>query len=104
MNIWTLIYRTAWIVLGILGLILIVSIFVPQFRQYKELERKEAVLEESLREEEELIQLLKTRQERLENDPHFLERVVREEFGMAREGETVIKFIEEKAETSPGAP
>lgn len=30
--------------------------------------------------------------ERLRNDPHYIEKLAREELGMARQGETILKF------------
>ena len=39
--------------------------------------------------------------ERLRNDPLYIEKLAREEMGMVREGETVLKF---PSQTSPTAP
>ncbi len=39
--------------------------------------------------------------ERLRNDPLYIEKLAREEMGMVREGETVLKF---PSQTSPGTP
>ena len=40
--------------------------------------------------------------ERLRNDPLYIEKLAREEMGMVREGETVLKFPSQQ--TSPGTP
>ena len=49
MNIWVVLYRTGWIAITVLVIVLIVSIFVPQIQHYQELRRKEAVLQEEIR-------------------------------------------------------
>jgi cell division protein FtsB len=54
------------------------------------------------------VQALRARQaelthtvDRLRNDPLYVEKLAREEMGMVREGETVLKF---PSQTSPGLP
>ena len=54
------------------------------------------------------VQALRAKQEqltrtvdRLRNDPLYIEKLAREEMGMVREGETVLKF---PSQTSPGTP
>ena len=39
--------------------------------------------------------------DRLRNDPLYIEKLAREEMGMVREGETVLKF---PSQTAPGTP
>ncbi len=101
MNFWVLLYRGAWIILAILAVVLVISIYLPQYGELKEAERKQASIEADIRDQEEILQLLKMKQERLMSDPRFLEKIVREEFGMAKEGESVIKFIEDQPRTAP---
>ncbi|OQA28068.1 MAG: Cell division protein FtsL [Verrucomicrobia bacterium ADurb.Bin345] len=100
MNIWVVLYRTGWIAITVLVIVLIVSIFVPQIQHYQELRRKEAVLQEEIRLEEEMLRHLKEQQERLRTDPRFVEKVAREEFGYIRPGETVFKFVDDGKSTN----
>ena len=95
MNIWAFIYRFACVTLAILLLVGIGAMFYPKFRQHRELQRQAARLAEEIRFDQEMVQHLKTKQEKLQNDPRFLERVAREELGLAKPGETVFKFIED---------
>ncbi len=97
MNGWELIYRIGWLLLGILFVIAAVAIFGPQIRQYRELQRREAQAHSDVQLEEEMLQHLKEQQERLRNDPRYVERVAREELGLARPGETVVKFSDDPA-------
>jgi cell division protein FtsB len=100
MNFWVLIYRIGWIALAILLVIAVTSMFLPQIKQYQELRRKEAVLQEDIRLEEDMMKHLKDQQQRLQTDPRFVEKIAREEFGFAKPGETVFKFVDEEPTTN----
>lgn len=104
MNIWVLLIRFSWIALGVLALILCVSLFLPQVNQYHELQRRKAELEEEIRLEERIVIHLKRQQERLESDPKFVERIAREEYGLAKPGETVFRFIDDDKGAAEPAP
>ena len=93
---WPKLYRAAWGLLSVLAVIGVVSLFYPQYAGYAELQRREANLQEECRQAQTRLQQLKSDQDALINDPHFVERVAREEFGLAKPGESVIKFIEDQ--------
>lgn len=99
MNFWVFIYRIALVAVGILVIIGVIFMFLPQIEQQRELQRKEAQLQEEVRLKEELLQHLKRQQERLRSDPRFIEKIAREEFGLAKPGETVFKFVDEEPQT-----
>ena len=101
MNFWVLLYRFSWVVVAVLALVLGVSLFLPQIRQYQEVQRRKDALEEDVRLEERIIAHLKRQQERLQNDPRFVERIAREEFGLAKPGETVFRFTDDDAGSDP---
>ena len=100
MNPWVLIYRVGWVALGILLLAAVTALFLPDIKEYRELRRKQQVLSEDLRLEEEMVAHLKKQQEKLQSDPRFIEKIAREEFGLAKQGETVFKFTDEDTSTS----
>jgi cell division protein FtsB len=100
MNYWVMIYRVGWITLAALVVIAVIAMFAPQFKQYHELRRKEAVLQDEIRVEEEIVKHLKEQQERLKSDPRFVEKLAREELGYAKPGETVFRFTDDEAPTS----
>lgn len=97
MNFWALIYRAACVALGILLLAAVVAAFYPKFRKERELQRQVERLNEEIQFDKELAQHLRTKQDKLQNDPRFLERVAREELGLSKPGETVFKFVEDSA-------
>ena len=101
MNVWVFIYRAGWVALLILALVALSAVFTPQIRQYHELRRKEAALQDDIRLEEEMYQHLKSQQEKLQKDPRLVEKIAREELGYAKPEETVFKFDEEEPQTRP---
>jgi cell division protein FtsB len=96
MNVWVLIYRFAWSLLAILALVGLFYVFYPPVRRIHEMQKKEAKLEEEVRFDEEIVNHLKSKQEKLMNDPRFVEKIAREELGYAKPGETVFKFVDDE--------
>jgi len=64
--------------------------FYALFKTGKECDR----LTEVVLAEQEKIDSLTTVEERLRNDPEYIERAARELLGVSRPGETVIKFVD----------
>lgn len=100
MNFWVLLYRIGWVAFAILVVIAVISLFVPQINQYREMRRRDAALQEEIRLKEEILRHLKDQQDRLRSDPRFIEKIAREEFGFARPGETVFRFVDEDRSTN----
>ncbi len=100
MNVWTTIIRVCWGALVLILLAGLVGIFYPKVRQYNDLQAREAELREDVRLEEELLSNLKAKQERLQTDPRFVEKVAREELGLAKPGDTVFKFMDDEITTN----
>lgn len=91
MSTWTIVYRFAWGLLGILFIIGLLCVFLPKCYEFRELQRKKTELQAENRRLEDLIAELRMNQHRFETDPEFMERVARET-GMIREDEIVFKF------------
>ncbi|MBP7830804.1 MAG: septum formation initiator family protein [Kiritimatiellae bacterium] len=104
MSFWMGLYRAAWLALGVLVVIGAVAAFAPPIRQYRELRRMEIALQEEIRLKEEMLHHLQKQQERLQTDPDYVERIAREELGLARPGETVYKFADDEPQTANPAP
>lgn len=95
MNFWTTLSRISQGILAVLLFALLWHYFYPKYTIYRDLQQREAQLREDVRLEEEMLQILKTKQERLRNDPRFVEKIAREELGLAKPGETVFKFVDD---------
>ncbi len=78
------------------GLLLLAigHIFIPQYQEYRELQRRELALRDDIRVQEEGLRALKLKQERFQTDPSFVERIAHD-IGLARPDETVIRFVDE---------
>ncbi|MBI2438101.1 MAG: septum formation initiator family protein [Lentisphaerae bacterium] len=96
MNVWLTIYRAATIVFVVMVIVAIISLFLPKIRQNRELQRKLGAMEEENRTREDLVKELQTQQDQFLSDPHYVERIAREELGKAKAGETVFRFSERK--------
>ena len=100
MNYWVLIYRFAWIVVVVLLVIGMICIFLPKCHSYQELLRKKADLDAENARLELSTRQLEQNQQRMQNDPAFVERVAREQ-GMAKPGETIFRAV---GNTNEGVP
>lgn len=100
MNIWTFIIRASWAAIAILTVILVVGLFAPKIRQMRDLQARESQLREEVNLEQELLRHLQLKQERLRSDPRFVEKIAREELGLAKPGETVFKFMDDAPATN----
>lgn len=94
MSTWNIISRMASFALGALVLIGMGFMFVPLIQQDQEYQRREDHLRSEIQAKQERIRELQLKQERFESDPAFLERVAHE-FGLAKPGETLFRFIDE---------
>lgn len=95
MNIWSILIRASWTALILIGLFALAGIFYPKYQQHRDIQAREMQLREDVRMEEEMLRHLKTKQERLRTDPRFVEKIAREELGLAKPGETVFKFLDD---------
>lgn len=88
---WNLIYRVAWGVLALVVAVSTVMMFRPKVRELRATQAEIARLEELERQDRELLQALKEKQDRFARDPRFVEQVAHD-MGMARPGEILFKF------------
>ncbi|HMP74260.1 MAG TPA: septum formation initiator family protein [Kiritimatiellia bacterium] len=91
-SIWTVLYRFSAMLLVALAVFTLIRVFYPRFHELTSLSQRRAMLEEQIRAEEEHLENLRNKQERLRNDPRYVERIAREELGYAKPGEIVFKF------------
>ena len=102
--IWTLIQKIAWAVITVLAVILVLWAFVPKIKQYHDLQKVEAEKAGSVRVEQEAYDQLRLNQDRLRTDPRFVERIARDEIGLAKPGELVFKFVDDEPATNSAPP
>jgi|GEM_PF-822572 len=93
MNGWTLLFRFSLAVLIGAVLFALYSLFAPSYHRLRELQVKKEFLEAQNAEIVAKLHDYEQRQHRFQTDPRFVERLIREQFGMARETETIYKII-----------
>ena len=99
MNIWSVIYRSTWIVLGVMAIAGGTGMMLPRWHEYRSAMVQKAEAEDKVRLEEEMLRILKEKQERLERDPRFVQQLAHD-MGMARPGEILFKFRESESPTA----
>ncbi len=72
------------------------TVYLPGFSKYLKLKRKEAELERQIHQLQDQIAQIRKEEHLLKTDLTRLEEVVREELGLVKPGETVIKVVEEE--------
>ena len=96
MNFWKFIQRVC-VVLALLLLVgIVVKLFLPLIDRHKEMRIREEAVRQDIQREAEQLRMLKLKQEKLQEDPHFIEKIAREDLGYAKPGETVFRFVDEE--------
>ncbi|AKJ63622.1 hypothetical protein L21SP4_00341 [Kiritimatiella glycovorans] len=91
---WNMLYRLAWIFVGVLVLGSAGFAFYPKLQQYQRYQEKRAEMERRIEVREDQIRELRNRREHFLNDPEYAERIAHE-MGLARPEETLFRFIDE---------
>lgn len=72
-----------------------VRLFIPVLERRRQLREEEAAIRADIQAEAEKLRLLKWKQEKLQEDPNFIEKTAREELGYAKPGEVIFRFVED---------
>ena len=102
MNHWRTVYKLALVLLFVLFAVVLACVFLPKSRELQGLQKTKTELERENRLTEEQIAELRTKRERFESDPAYVERTARVE-GMVRPDETVYKFTPRRDNDTEGA-
>ena len=97
MNFWKFIYRLGLIACILLAAaIVVLRFYLPKIREQRRLRAEKAAIELDIQKEAEQLRMLKLKQEKLQEDPRFIEKIAREDLGYAKPGETVFRFVDEE--------
>ncbi len=100
MNIWVAIYRMSWVLIIGMIVVALVKLWTPKWKEMQEYRRRQQELAREIALEEEMIQLLRRKQERFRTDPAFVERLAHD-LGLARSNEILVRVITEPATAAP---
>ena len=95
MSFWRNLYRVFLIVAAALVVVIVVRFFMPKFQEERRLRARLEEARQDVRRTAETLRDLKLKQERLREDPRYVEKIAREELGLAKPGETVFRFVDE---------
>ena len=91
-GIWDKLTKAVVLLLVIAALLAVAVWYLPLIKQNERMRSEVLRLQEELTTEEETARQIKVQIEALRNDPETVERYAREKLGLARPGETVIRF------------
>ena len=91
-GIWDKLTKAVVFLLVIAALLAVAVWYLPLIKQNERMRSEVLRLQEELATKEETARQIKVQLEALRNDPETVERYAREKLGLARAGETVIRF------------
>ena len=96
MSYWVAVYKFMWGALIALLLLGAAFAFIPKWREYSEYQRRRAEAADRIRLEEEMLKVLKNKQDRFMRDPRFVTQIAHD-LGLASTNELIIKFQTDEA-------
>lgn len=101
MNYWVVVYRFAWGLLLVVIVVGVICIFLPKCHFLRSMQRKKEQLASENRDIQVAVSEFRSKQDRFNTDPAFVERTAREE-GMIKPDETLFKFTSSNAVDKTG--
>ena len=95
MNVWKFTQRICLIASVGLVVGIVVRLYLPKIEEQKRLRAQTESLRQDIQREAERLRQLKRKQEKLKDDPTFVEKIAREDLNYAKPGETIFRFVDE---------
>ena len=96
MSFWRTLYRVFLVAAALLVVVILVRFFMPKYQEEQRLRARREEARQDVRRTAETLRQLKLKQERLREDPRYLEKVAREDLGLSPPGDTVFRFVEDE--------
>lgn len=96
MNVWKFIQRICLIASVGLVVGIVLRLYLPKIEEQKRLRTQAESLRQDIQREAEQLRQLKRKQEKLQEDPTFVEKIAREDLNYAKPGETIFRFVDEE--------
>ena len=96
MNVWKFIQRISLIAIVALIVGIVLRLYLPKIEEQKRLRAQTESLRQDIQREAEQLRQLKRKQEKLQEDPTFVEKIAREDLNYAKPGETIFRFVDEE--------
>ena len=94
MDILVKVYKWGLVLLVLISIAGMAILFLPKFRNIRELQRQKSALEIENQNIEQQTKQLRLKREKIKTDPEFIERVARES-GRVKPNEVIFKFTDE---------
>ena len=101
LGIWGKLTWAATILALLAGIVLVVGWYLPLINQNERMRHEVLNLSERIQQEEETSRKLKSSIDALQHDPKTIERLIRENLGYAKPGETIVRFEEPATNSTP---
>lgn len=95
MNVWKFTQRICLIAIVALAVGIVLRLFLPLLDRQEALRAQEETLRLDIQREAEQLRQLRLKQEKLQEDPRFIEKIAREDLNYAKPGETIFRFVDE---------
>lgn len=95
MNVWKFTQRVCLIAIVALVVGIALRLYLPLLDRQEALRAQEEALRQDIQREAEQLRMLKLKQEKLREDPRFIEKIAREDLNYAKPGETIFRFVDE---------
>ena len=96
MNVQKFIQRICLIaIVLLLAAIMAFRFYVPKIREERALKIEHELKKQDFQREAEELRILRLKEEKLQTDPEFVEKIARETLGYAKPGETVFHFVDD---------
>ena len=95
MNVWKFIQRICLIAIVALVVGIVLRLYLSKIEEQKRLRAQTETLRQDIQREAEQLRQLKRKQEKLQEDPRFVEKIAREDLNYAKPGETIFRFVDE---------
>ena len=91
-GVWDKLTRVVITLLVIAGFLWVAVLYLPLIQQNEAMRKEIVNLDREIRQEEIIGRQLRSETDALKTDPKTVERLAREQLGLAKPGETVIRF------------
>ncbi len=95
MNVWKFIQRICLILAVGLIVTIVLRLFLPLMEKQQQLRAREDELRRDIQRAGEELRMLRLKQQKLQDDPRFVERIAREDLGYVKPGETLFRFVDD---------
>lgn len=87
--------------LFLIAVVLAGWVYLPVLTRYRDMKMQQEEISEKIASLDEKIRTLQEERELLKNDLTYIEKVIRDEMGLAKPGETIYKFVTETIQPKP---